>query len=107
MLTLLKSSRGQDAILNALDRSLAVIEFDRDGNILRANANFCSAMGYAESELRGRHHSMFVAPDYAKSGDYADFWARLRRGEYEARASIAASPRAARRSGSRVPTTRS
>ncbi|MDO9472806.1 MAG: PAS domain S-box protein, partial [Caulobacter sp.] len=85
MLTLLKSSRGQDAILNALDRSLAVIEFDRDGNILRANANFCSAMGYAESELRGRHHSMFVAPDYAKSGDYADFWARLRRGEYEAR----------------------
>jgi len=85
VIDLLKSSRGQGAVLSALDRSLAIIEFDRDGNILRANANFCSALGYAESEIRGRHHSMFVAPDYAKSGDYADFWAKLRRGEYDAR----------------------
>ncbi|MDP2258123.1 MAG: PAS domain-containing protein, partial [Caulobacter sp.] len=83
MLDLRKANRGQGDVLKALDRSLAIIEFDRDGNILRANANFCSALGYAESEIRGRHHSMFVAPDYAKSGAYADFWARLRRGEYE------------------------
>ena len=34
--------------LDALDRSLAVIEFDPTGKILSANANFCSAMGYAQ-----------------------------------------------------------
>ncbi len=85
MLALLKSSRGQDAVLAALDRSLAIIEFDRDGKILRANANFCSALGYAESEIRGRHHSLFVAPDYARSQEYADFWSKLRRGEYDSR----------------------
>jgi methyl-accepting chemotaxis protein len=85
MFMLLTPSRGQGAVLAALDRSLAIIEFDRDGNILRANANFCSALGYAESEVRGRHHSMFVAPEYARSSDYADFWVKLRRGEYDAR----------------------
>ena len=85
MLKVLKSSRGQDAVLAALDRSLAIIEFDRDGNILRANGNFCAAMGYAESEIRGRHHSMFVAPEYAGSSDYADFWSKLRRGEFDSR----------------------
>jgi methyl-accepting chemotaxis protein len=85
MLSLLQSSGGQGGVLDALDRSLAIIEFDRDGNILRANANFCAALGYAESEIRGRHHSMFVAADYAKSNDYADFWAKLRRGDYDAR----------------------
>lgn len=34
----------------ALDRSLAIIEFDPSGEILSANANFCRAMGYHRSE---------------------------------------------------------
>ena len=46
-------------ILNALDLSFAVIEFDVDGNILKANKNFCDLMGYSQAELRGKHHSIF------------------------------------------------
>ncbi|MCZ8179252.1 MAG: PAS domain-containing methyl-accepting chemotaxis protein [Rhizobium sp.] len=70
------------AILKALDRSKAVIEFTTEGRILAANENFCNAVGYSLAEIVGQHHSMFVAPDYAKSQDYRNFWARLARGEF-------------------------
>lgn len=53
-------------LLTALDKSLAIIEFDPKGNILWANDRFCKAMGYAQSEIAGKHHSMFVEPAYAK-----------------------------------------
>ncbi|MBD3788322.1 MAG: PAS domain S-box protein [Sphingomonadales bacterium] len=72
--------RGQIA---ALDRSQAVIEFDTEGNILTANANFLNVMGYELSEITGRHHSIFVRQAERGSPDYAEFWARLARGEYQ------------------------
>lgn len=69
-------------ILNALDLSFAVIEFDVDGNILKANENFCDLMGYSPAELRGKHHSIFLDNDYARSADYKTFWNKLRGGEF-------------------------
>ena len=83
MKSLFMSAGDPGAVLNALDRSLAIIEFNKDGMILRANANFCAAMGYAEAELKGQHHSLFVSAEYARSSDYAAFWSKLRRGEYD------------------------
>ena len=78
---------GSDAkgVLQALGRSLAIIEFDPTGKILKANENFCNALGYSLSEIKGQHHSMFVEPDYARSQDYKAFWAKLGRGEFDAR----------------------
>ena len=73
------------AVISALGRSLAIIEFEPTGKIISANANFCAAMGYSLSEIKGRHHSMFVAPDHANSADYKAFWARLGRGEFDTR----------------------
>jgi methyl-accepting chemotaxis protein len=73
------------AVLSALDQSLATIEFDLKGVVVSANANFCKVMGYDLSEIRGRHHSMFVDPSIVRSPDYAAFWDKLARGEYEAR----------------------
>lgn len=64
-----------------IDRSQAKIEFRPDGTILRANANFLSAMGYGEAEVRGRHHRIFCDAGYAASEDYARFWRRLAGGE--------------------------
>ncbi|MBE5313870.1 MAG: PAS domain S-box protein [Xanthomonadales bacterium] len=69
--------------LGALDRVMAVIEFDLEGRILRANPNFCSTVGYSEAEILGKHHSMFAEPDYVRSEAYWQFWARLRRGEFD------------------------
>ncbi len=73
------------ATLEAMSRSLAVIEFDPKGKILSANENFCRAMGYSAAEIVGQHHSMFVEPEYARSNDYTAFWAKLARGEFDAR----------------------
>lgn len=83
--SLMGKSDDSKLVLAAMDKSLAIIEFDLTGKILEANANFCSALGYDRSEILGKHHSMFVEPDYARSSDYQDFWAKLRRGEYDAR----------------------
>jgi len=73
-----------DGQIKALDRSQATIEFDLDGNILDANANFLNTVGYTLDEIKGRHHSMFVEPAYAASSEYKEFWAKLRRGEFQA-----------------------
>jgi methyl-accepting chemotaxis protein len=73
------------AILEAMSRSQAVIEFKLDGTILRANENFCKALGYRESEIIGQHHRLFVDPAEAASADYREFWARLGRGEFDQR----------------------
>ena len=71
--------------LAALDKSLATIEFDTSGKILAANANFCAAMGYTLDEIVGQHHRMFVEPAHAVSEEYANFWQKLGRGEFDAR----------------------
>lgn len=78
---------GNDAklLLAALSKSLAVIEFDPQGIILSANQNFCDVIGYRLEEILGKPHAMFVDPAYAKSQDYRDFWAKLGRGEFDAR----------------------
>ncbi|MDR9809709.1 methyl-accepting chemotaxis protein [Rhizobium hidalgonense] len=73
------------AVLAAMSRSQAIIEFDLAGKILTANANFCAALGYQLPEIVGQHHRMFVEPAEAASADYREFWARLGRGEFDQR----------------------
>ena len=70
--------------ISAIGRSQAVIAFDVDGNIITANDNFLGAMGYTLGEIKGKHHSMFVEPSERASAGYQDFWARLKRGEFQA-----------------------
>ncbi|MBN9000871.1 MAG: PAS domain-containing protein, partial [Rhizobiales bacterium] len=69
----------------ALDKSQAIIEFDPEGTILAANENFLSVIGYRLDEIRGKHHSMFVDPAERDSGVYREFWAALKRGEFQSR----------------------
>src|SRR5262245_19593690 len=81
---LAKSKSDVAAIVDALNKSQAVIEFNLDGTIITANENFLRAMGYTLAEVKGRHHSMFVEPAYKDSAEYRDFWAKLNRGEFQA-----------------------
>lgn len=69
--------------INAIDKSLAVIEFDLEGVIQHANENFCNTTGYDLSEIKGQHHSMFVEPNYKMSPEYAAFWRDLKKGEFK------------------------
>ncbi len=73
----------QESQLEALGKSLAVIEFDLDGTILEANDNFTRAMGYSLDEIRGRKHAMFVDSAHARSAEYQRFWDDLRAGEFK------------------------
>ena len=68
----------------AIGKSQAVIEFNLDGTIITANENFLSTLGYSLDEIKGKHHSMFVEPAVRDSSDYREFWARLKRGEFQA-----------------------
>ena len=68
--------------LAAISHSQAVIEFLPTGDILTANDNFCNALGYALSEIVGKHHSMFCDPAYTRTEEYKRFWQRLAQGEF-------------------------
>ncbi|NIJ95188.1 methyl-accepting chemotaxis protein [Xanthomonas campestris] len=69
---------------DAVDRVMAVIEFDLDGRILHVNQNFLSLMGYRLDEVVGQHHRMFVTPADRDSESYRQFWQALRRGDFNA-----------------------
>jgi methyl-accepting chemotaxis protein len=67
----------------AIGRAQAVIEFNLDGTIVTANENFLKALGYSLGEIQGKHHGMFVEPAMRDSAAYREFWACLKRGEYQ------------------------
>ena len=68
-------------ILEAIDNSQALIEFDTRGYIVSANENFLNATGYSLQEIKGSHHSIFCDPAYVKTSEYKEFWSRLASGE--------------------------
>ena len=70
--------------LEAIGKSQAVIEFNLDGTIITANDNFLAALGYALTDIKGRHHGMFVDAAERDTPAYREFWASLARGEYRA-----------------------
>ena len=73
------------AVFEAVNKSQAIIEFKPDGTVISANENFCRALDYQMSEIVGQKHQMFVDPAEAGSPEYTEFWARLRRGEFDRR----------------------
>ncbi|MEY2684956.1 MAG: methyl-accepting chemotaxis transducer/sensory box protein, partial [Pseudomonadota bacterium] len=68
---------------SAISRSQAVIEFDMQGNILKANNNFLRTLGYTSDEIAGQHHKIFCDPELVKSTEYRNFWADLGEGQYK------------------------
>ncbi|OSI27036.1 methyl-accepting chemotaxis protein [Bradyrhizobium canariense] len=70
--------------ISAIEKAQAVIEFNMDGTIITANANFLGALGYSLAEIKGKHHSMFVEPSERDGNGYREFWAALNRGQYQA-----------------------
>ncbi|MCC7252361.1 PAS domain-containing methyl-accepting chemotaxis protein [Hyphomicrobium sp.] len=69
------------AVLEALHRSQAIIEFEPDGTICTANKNFLDALGYTLDEIKDRKHRMFLSDEYANSSAYKIFWDNLVGGE--------------------------
>lgn len=70
-----------DALLQLVKNTQAIIQFLPDGTILEANEAFCSVVEYSLTEIQGRHHRMFCAPEVADSAEYREFWANLAAGQ--------------------------
>lgn len=84
-----RSNFEMESRMQALDQSgIASIEFDLRGNITKANTTFLKLMGFAQSEIQGQHHKLFVRQEEATSTAYQQFWndlsnGRERSGEFE------------------------
>jgi len=78
------STKGvSDRILNAVNKSQAIIHFDPTGQILYANDLFLQATQYRLEEVVGRHHEMFVLPKEKGSAAYKNFWQELANGVHK------------------------
>ena len=71
-----------EALLGALNKSLAVIEFDTKGTVLHANKNFLDLLGYSLNEVVGKSHSLFCFDDFYR--EYPRFWEDLGKGRFQA-----------------------
>ncbi len=70
--------------LKALNKALAVVEFNMDGSIIAANEKFLGLTGYSLPEIQGKHHGIFLDDHSRNTHEYREFWAKLNRGEYDA-----------------------
>ncbi|WP_285835459.1 methyl-accepting chemotaxis protein [Sporosarcina sp. NCCP-2716] len=67
-------------VLDALEANLAMVKFDRDGNVLWANENFARTLGYSIHEIRTMQHRQFCTEEFRGSKLYTDLWKTLREG---------------------------
>mgnify|MGYP004708143867 FL=1 len=78
----INESHEHQGILQALDRSMALITFTPEGHVISANNNFMKVMGYSLQQIKGHSHAMFCLPQYRDSHEYRNHWQRLRNGEF-------------------------
>ena len=74
-------SKFDEAVLQLVKNTQAVIQFSPDGTILDANQAFCDAVEYRLEEIQGRHHRLFCPSDFVSSPQYEQFWVDLRAGK--------------------------
>ncbi|UAA40613.1 PAS domain-containing methyl-accepting chemotaxis protein [Paraneptunicella aestuarii] len=68
------------ALIKAIHRSNAVIEFTPEGIVVDANENFLQTLGYQNlNEIVGKHHKLFCDDDFYQENP--DFWKELRSGQ--------------------------
>ena len=77
-----QSSLNNEDVLEALDRSMAIIEFEPTGVIIKANSLFLQTTGYSLNEIRGKHHRMFCPKVVTDDPDYQQTWEALARGKF-------------------------
>lgn len=77
-------AKENEALIQALLRSTAVIEFDLNGKVLTANQHFLDAVGYSLPHILGKHHSLFCDPAFVASPQYKQFWETLNGGRFVA-----------------------
>lgn len=68
------------ALLQAIQRSNAVIEFSVDGKVIDANDNFIRTLGYSKlSDIKDQPHEIFCPPEFYQENP--TFWRDLAKGQ--------------------------
>ncbi|AJI95502.1 diguanylate cyclase domain protein [Yersinia ruckeri] len=70
-----------EALLQALNLSLAIIEFDLTGVVVNVNQNYLDYFGYQRGEVIGQPHSLFCKQDYVGSKEYHELLSCLQAGK--------------------------
>ncbi|MDN5212860.1 PAS domain-containing protein [Fulvivirgaceae bacterium BMA12] len=76
-----RSQSESQGILNAINSSLASVEFKPNGEIVDANQQFLSIFGFTLEEIRGKNHSVLLPPDERKAAETGEFWEALTQGQ--------------------------
>jgi len=71
----------QVAVSDAIDKSMATIEFSPTGDIVRANKNFLDTIGYRAEEIKGQHHRLFCEQEFYDENP--NFWQELSNGQFK------------------------
>ena len=73
--------RELSSIMDAIDASKAIVEFEPDGTVITANENFLSSMNYSLDEIRSQHYSLFLPNSEKNSAETKKFWNSVRSGK--------------------------
>ncbi|PXV74716.1 PAS domain-containing methyl-accepting chemotaxis protein [Pantoea sp. PNA 03-3] len=68
----------KEAIITALNNTMAMIEFTPQGEVINANKNFLTLMEYDLAAIQGKHHRLFCFDAFYKENP--DFWHRIQQG---------------------------
>jgi len=75
-----RSQSETETTMLAIHGALAVADFSTDGTLTKVNSNYLELMGYAQDEVLGEHHRIFVTRDEKNTEEYKQFWKDLAAG---------------------------
>jgi PAS domain S-box-containing protein len=75
-----RSQSETESTMLAINGSMAVADYGVDGSMSKVNPNFLELFGYAQDEVLGEHHRIFVSKEEKNSEEYRQFWRDLANG---------------------------
>jgi PAS domain S-box-containing protein len=75
-----RSQSETESTMVAVHSALAVADYSVDGSLAKVNGNFLELFGYAQDEVLGEHHRIFVTKEEKNSEEYRQFWRDLANG---------------------------
>ncbi len=69
-----------EGIINALDASSFILEYDLDGYVINISDSYCKFLGISRDEAIGKHHAYRVEFSEEQKKEYKKFWEDLKNG---------------------------
>lgn len=66
-----------ELVVKAIEKNIAIVQFDRNRKVIFVNDLFASVLGYSKEEMYGKSHSEFCFPEFTDSDEYNHFWQDL------------------------------